>query len=103
MIGAERHNKNKTIPTLRLVGCPACNKPRLHKQVNEDGSIDLVSQETVEVREQERYLEVCEFCIARYKAEDERFVKANLKKLAKAFGDQQLPDGETDHKDFSLN
>lgn len=103
MIGAAKHNKNKVIPTIRIVDCPACKKHRLGKYANEDGSVDVASEETVEVRGEERFLEVCEFCVARYKKQDEKFVRENLRKLAKAFQEKALPDGESDHKDFSLN
>ena len=104
MIGAQKHKKNNVIPTLTPVACPACGKPRLNKEINEDGSVDTVSQETVEVRGTERYLEACGFCIIRYQKEDEKFVQQNLKKLSKAFNDDgRSNDGESDHRDFSLN
>jgi len=103
MIGAERYRKNKTIPTIHLVTCPACKKDRLGKYVNADGSVDTVNEETVEVRDEARFLDVCGFCIERYRKADEKFVMENMRKLAKAFQDDKPEDGESDHKDFSLN
>ncbi len=98
-----RHNNNNSIPTIRMITCPACNKDRLGKYVNEDGSVTPASQETVEVRGEQRYLEACGFCVAKYQEQDKRFVKQNLSKLSKAIKDDNVPDGESDHKDFSLN
>ena len=103
MIGAQKYSKNKTIPTIKLVTCPDCGKDRLQKTLNADGVLDPVSEETVEVRGKDRFLEVCEHCSARYQAEDKRFVKENLHKLSKAITKDNVPDGQSDHKDFSLN
>ncbi len=103
MIGARRYRKNKTIPTINLIICPACKKDRLGKYVNIDGSIDPVNEETVEVRDETRFLEVCDFCVERYRKADEKFVMENMRKLAKAFQDDTPEDDESDHKDFSLN
>ena len=94
--------RNKNIPTIKMVDCPACGKKRLGKYANEDGSVDNPSQATVEVRDNVRYLEVCPFCIAKYQKEDKRFVKENLRKLAQAIRSKDDED-ETDHRDFSLN
>lgn len=103
MINAQKYNDNE-IPSFELVDCPSCNKVRLLKQINKDGSINAVNQQTVEVRGNHRYLEVCDYCIIKYRKEDERFVKENLKKLSQAFTDNiQRSDSESDHKDFSLN
>jgi len=98
-----KHNVNKKIPTIRLVNCPACNKQRLGKYANDDGSVDPASEETVEVRGGQRYLEACQFCVAKYQREDNRFVKENMKKLAEAMNQDNVPDDESDHRDFSLN
>lgn len=104
MIGAQKHSKNRKIPTMSPVTCPACGKRRLLKEIDDDGNVDAVSQETVDVRGSERYLEACGFCIIRYQKEDEKFVKANLDKLSKAFNDEdRSDDGDSDHRDFSLN
>jgi hypothetical protein len=102
MIGARQH-QNRDIPTIRIVTCPACERDRLNKYANADGSIDVANEETVEVRGQQRYLEVCNFCVVRYRKADEKFVTDNMRKLAKAFQDGKSEDGESDHKDFSLN
>ncbi len=101
MIGARQH-QNIDIPTIRMITCPACNKDRLGKYLNEDGTIGVASTKTVEVRDEKRYLEGCSFCVEKYRKADERFVMENMKKLRKAFQEQQ-PAGESDHTDFSLN
>lgn len=98
-----RHNKSNSIPTIRMITCPACNKPRLGKYVNDDGSVTPASQETVEVRGVHRHLEACSFCVAKYQEQDKRFVRDNLGKLSKAIKEDNVPDGESDHNDFSLN
>jgi len=103
MSDSNRHNVNKDIPTIRLVNCPACNKRRLGKYANDDGSVDPVSEETVEVRGAQRYLEACQFCVAKYQRQDQQFVRANMKKLSQAMTKDNVPDGESDHRDFSLN
>lgn len=102
-MSATQHNKNQSIPTIKIITCPACQKDRLHKYQNTDGSVDAVSEETVEVRGQNRYLEVCDFCTKRYRKADERFVMENMRKLTKALQDEKPKDDESDHKDFSLN
>ncbi len=98
-----RHNNSSDIPTIRMITCPACSKNRLGKYVNDDGSVTPASQETVEVRGVQRYLEACSFCVAKYQEQDKKFVKENLSKLSKAFKEDNVPDDESDHKDFSLN
>lgn len=101
MFSARQNNND--IPTIRMVTCPACNKNRLGKYVNDDGSVTPVSQETVEVRDNQRYLEACSFCVKKYQDQDKRYVKENLSRLSKAMVKDNIPDGESDHKDFSLN
>lgn len=103
MIGYEQHNKNETIPTIKVITCPACNKNRLGKYANDDGSVDPAIEETVEVRGSERHLEVCQFCSDRYRKQDERFVFENMRKLAQAMKESEGKDTGSDHKDFSLN
>tara|TARA_R110002096_G_scaffold374382_1_gene568082 strand:- start:1799 stop:2125 length:327 start_codon:yes stop_codon:yes gene_type:complete len=98
------NNSSDGIPTIRMVDCPACNKKRLGKYVNEDGGITQSSQETVDVRGSQRYLEVCTFCMGKYQQQDKVFVRENLRKLSKAMIKQDTAnDDDTDHKDFSLN
>ncbi len=99
------NNSSNGIPTIRMVDCPACNKKRLGKYVNSDGSITQPSQETVAVRGSERHLEACTFCVSRYQQQDKVFVRENLRKLSKAMIKQEAADDDrdTDHKDFSLN
>lgn len=104
MIGASKHKRNKTIPTIVLVDCPACKKQRLGRYLKDDGTTDPVSEDTVDVRGETRFLDACEFCVAKYQRSDEKFIMENMKKLRKAF--QATPDaddGESDHNDFSLN
>lgn len=105
MINASKYKSKSSdeIPTIKHVECPACNKPRLGKYLNADGSVDEANQETVEVRDEQRHLEVCGFCADRYRKADEKFVKDNIEKLAKAFQEGRDDDGDSDHKDFSLN
>ena len=50
MIGYSQHRKDKVIPTIRIIVCPACSNNRLRKYANDDGSVDAASEETVEVR-----------------------------------------------------
>lgn len=97
------NNSSNSIPTIRMVDCPACNKKRLGKYVNEDGSVTQPSQETVDVRGSKRYLEACTFCVGRYQQQDKIFVRENLRKLSKAMVKQDTDGDDTDHKDFSLN
>ncbi len=101
MIGRQRLNKD--IITVTHVVCPACNKNRLMKAPNEDGNTETTSDETVDVRGETRFLDVCSFCITRYQKTDEQFIKKNLKKIQEAVSVD--PDGKTktDHKDFSLD
>lgn len=103
MTDAAQHRKSEAIPTIRLVTCPACKKDRLNKYANKDGSVDAASEKTVEVRDEIRFLEVCGFCVAKYRKADERFVMDNMQKLRKAIQADKPKDGESDHKDFSLN
>lgn len=103
MIDYPQYKKNKDIPTIKTILCPACNKKRLGKYTNTDGSIDIANTETVEVRGVERYLEVCQFCVNKYRIEDEKFVFDNMRKLSKAFMKDEDKNKESDHKDFSLN
>jgi DNA-directed RNA polymerase subunit RPC12/RpoP len=100
MMGGRR--TAKTIPTLKYVDCPACNKKRLLKQVQEDGTVSAVSTETVEVREEQRHVDVCEFCVIRYQKADQRFVMENLRKIQKAVHVDR-DNVDSDHKDFQLD
>ena len=103
MIGAAKHSKKKTIPTIKFITCPACEKDRFSRYADKDGNFTPASEETVKVRDKDRYLEACDFCVARYKSEDEKFIRENLRKLSKAINVDSPPEGESDHKDFSLN
>lgn len=103
MKGAARYKKNQTIPTIRLVNCPACKKDRLGRYVNEDNTTPPVQTTTVEVRGEERYLDVCGFCAERYSQTDQKFVMDNMRKLAQAFKNPTVDEESSDHKDFSLN
>lgn len=98
-----KRQTNKTIPSFRHVTCPSCNKPRLLKEIKEDGTLDLVSDEQVEVRGERRYVDVCGFCVTKYQRADERFVMENLKKIQRAVSANRDDLKDTDHKDFSLD
>lgn len=106
MIGYEQHKKNKEIPTIKTITCPACNKNRLSRYANADWSVTPVSEETIEVRGESRHLDVCGICVLRYRQEDERFVLDNYRKMVKAISKVktgEVDEKQTDHKDFSLN
>lgn len=104
MIGASKHKKNRAIPTIVLVECPACHKERLGRYLNDDGTTDPVSEDTVEVRGETRFLDACQFCVEKYQKSDERFIVENMKKLRRAFQESaNKDDGDSDHNDFSLN
>lgn len=96
-----RQRKSNDIPTLRYVECPACNKNRLLKEEQENGTLQAVSNETVEVRGEKRFLDACGSCKIRYQKADEQFVRQNLEKIKKAVSVD--PDGNTNHNDFSLD
>jgi len=102
MINASRYRNNKKVPTMRMVACPACNKNRLTKYENDDGTIDAANNQTVDIRGEDRYLEACNICVAKYQRIDENFVIENMRKLARAMQDDK-EEGGSDHKDFSLN
>lgn len=96
--------QKKTIPSFRYVTCPACNKPRLLKEIQEDGTLEAVSTDTVEVRGETRHVDACNFCIIKYEKADRRFVMDNLKKIQKAATSTNRDDlKDSDHKDFSLD
>ncbi len=103
MTDPTQHKKSNDILTIRMVTCPECNKNRLSKYENSDGTIDAVSDTTVDVRGEERYLEVCSFCVIKYSKIDERFMIKNMHKLSQAIQNAKPKDGPSDHKDFSLN
>lgn len=97
----------KTIPSFRPVACPGCNKPRLLKEIKEDGTLDPVSTEQVDVRGEQRFTEVCGPCVQKYARADQRFVMENLKKIQKAMSVKSIKrtdeDASGDHNDFSLD
>lgn len=101
MIGRQRLNKD--IISVRHVACPACNKNRLMKAFDEDGNTETTSDETVDVRGETRFLDVCSFCIIQYQKTDEQFIKTNLKKIQQAVSVDPDSETKTDHKDFSLD
>lgn len=106
MIGYEQHKKNKEIPTIKTITCPACNKDRLSRYVNADGSVSSASEEVIEVRGESRHLDVCGMCVSRYRQQDQRFVLDNYRKMVQAMSEvktDEVDGKQTDHKDFSLN
>ena len=95
-------SKTTTIPTLKHVTCPACSKDRLLVQVQDDGTVPSVSTDTVEVRGEQRFLQVCKFCFVKYEKADRKFVMENLKKLQKAVHVDR-DNADSDHEDFQLD
>jgi len=83
------------------VKCPNCEKDRLGKYLGEDGQPYAVSNEKVDVRGKERFLDVCGPCAMRFREEDTRFVMANLKKIQEAMRVRR--EGGTSDKDFSID
>lgn len=103
MRNASQYKNNKHVPTIVMIACPSCDKKKLTKYQNTDGTTDTARNVTINVRGEERYLEVCDTCDTKYKRTDENFVIENMRKLAKAMQASKNKDGESDHKDFSLN
>jgi len=103
MINAQRYLKNSSIPTVKLITCPACDKKRFRREINSDGEFPPASQETVEVRGETRFLEVCEHCIDKYRKADEKFMIETMRKLSSASRVAKENDNDSDHTDFSLN
>lgn len=100
MMGDRRLAKN--IPTLKYVQCPACSKNRLLVKVQDDGTLPEISTDTVEVRGEQRFVQVCQFCLVKHEKADRKFVMDNLKKLQKAVhADRDNVD--SDHEDFQLD
>lgn len=94
-----RHLEDK-IPSLRYVVCPECSKSRLLKEINVDGSVEEVSDETVEVRDEKRFIDACGFCKNKYQQADEKFMKDNLKKIQRAMNSK---DRGNVGEDFTLD
>jgi hypothetical protein len=86
--------KANKIPTLKVVKCPACGKPRMKRYVKDDGTIDLPSDRTIDVRGEVRYVEACQFCLAKYQRRDEQYLKNNMERIAKAMQDRKNSDDE---------
>jgi len=102
MKNANKYSSKAAMPTIAVIKCPSCKKNRLKKYTNDDGTVTPADTTTVDVRGEERYLEVCQHCIAKYRKADEKFVMDNMSKLSKAFTAKEA-DTDSDHKDFSLN
>ena len=97
----ERESKRViTIPTIHLVVCPACQKRRHTKYADENGVVPVPQQETVVVRGEARFVDVCNFCTMKYQTKDQRFILENLKKLQRAA--KNRGDGTTE-KDFNID
>lgn len=94
---------SQTIPSFRYVACPDCKKHRLLKEIKEDGTNDQASQDSVDVRGETRFVDVCGPCVTKYEQRDKRFVMENLKKIQKAMKVDRENLKDTDHKDFSLD
>ena len=92
--------RKEPIPTIKLVKCPNCEKNRLGKYLAEDGQPFPVSNEKVDIRGKERFIDVCGPCAMRFREEDTRFVMANLKKIQEAM---RTRSAGTSDKDFSID
>jgi hypothetical protein len=88
------------VPIIHLVDCPACNKRRHTKYQDDDGNVPTVSTETIVVRGETRFVDVCQYCVFKYRSTDERFIMSNLKKLQRAAANR---DGTTSDKDFTID
>lgn len=88
------NQKDKNIPTLKSVKCPACDKPRIYRYVKEDGTIDQPSDKTINIRGEVRYVDVCKFCQAKYERKDEIYIRNNMKRVSKAMQDRTNSDEE---------
>ena len=95
--------RKEPIPTIKLVKCPNCEKDRLGKYLGEDGQPFPVSNEKIDVRGKERFLDVCGHCAMRFREEDTRFVMANLKKIQEAMRVRKDGPAGTTDKDFSID
>jgi len=93
----------RAIPIIQYVTCPSCKKDRLPKPLDENGKVVSASKQTVDVRGETRYLDVCSFCVVRYRQLDERFVEKNMRKLSQAMKERDVSDKDSDHTDFSLD
>lgn len=93
--------RKEPIPTIKLVKCPNCEKDRLGKYLGDDGQPFPVSNEKVDVRGNERFLDVCGHCAMRFREEDTRFVMANLRKIQEAMRSRKI--GSSSDKDFSID
>jgi uncharacterized protein YbaR (Trm112 family) len=98
----ERESKRakSTIPTIHLVVCPSCNKKRHTKYEDSEGKVLVVNTETITVRGEQRFIDVCANCSIKYQIKDQRFIIQNLKKLQNAAKSRN--DGTTD-KDFTID
>ncbi len=106
MVGEQftRTGKRKEpILTIKLVNCPNCKKQRLGKYLADDGQPYPVSNDKQDVRGVERFLDVCGPCAAKFRAEDTRFVMANLKKIQEAMRIRKDGPAGTTDKDFSID
>ncbi len=97
----KQREKKSNIPTIKLVACPKCNKSRLGKYLGEDGKPLPISLETVDVRGEKRLVDICQFCVERYRQEDQRFIMKNLQKIQTAMRNRKA--GSTNEKDFSID
>ena len=95
------NGRQKSVPpTIKLVTCPSCKKDRLGKYLDDEGQPFPVSNEKVDVRGKERFLDVCGPCMTRFREEDTRFVMSNLKKIQDAMHSRKVG---TSDKDFSID
>ncbi len=87
--------------TIVMVDCPKCGKHRHTKYLGEDGKALPVSKEVAEVRGEQRMLDVCGVCNARYREADRKFLMESLAKIQRAMRNRKI--NPTSDKDFSID
>ena len=97
----EASKGKSNIPTIVFVDCPSCKQHRHTKYLAADGSVEPVVFETIEVREEKRLVDVCQFCVQQYHNKDREYILRNLKQLQKAMRNRDA-DNTTD-KDFNID
>jgi len=100
-LAREALKAKSNIPTIVLVECPKCKQPRHTKYRNEDGTVESVVIDTVEVRGEARLVDICQFCSHQYRRLDQEFIMRNLKQLQKAMRNRD--NDKTTDKDFNID
>jgi hypothetical protein len=78
----DKQKQQRVIPTFVYVACPNCKKNRLLKKIGDNGSVEVVSKDTVTaLTGDERYLDVCPACLSQYQKRDAQFMRNQVKTL----------------------